>query len=686
MFYKLIKTNSRKTRKENGLFFASLIISIISFYIILSLSGQDVMIFLSRMESDAVNRILGMIPIFYTITLIILFFLIYYASKFQLLRRSHEFGVYLMMGMKRLRLFSLLLAEDLSSSIVALVIGLPVAVLLSELISLITARLVGLGIIGHQMTFSPKAAFWTAVGFLLIKLAAFLILSGKIARQEIVFLLTDAPEVSKRPLSMPIYVISLISGILFLVSAYALAIQGIAWYRFETMAFTLMLGFSGTLLLFFGLRFFIELIVKYGSRDQCLYVFNFRQLQENIIRRSTSLAISSLLILAALCCFGAGVAIAHFYGNSEQHLLDYTFTDETEEATDASSIRSALAAHHLDSSFSNLFEMKIGYVNLPENIEEAGNLPSVFQMDPIPSKDRDILLNNLGSAEDPHLIALSGYNELLAAAGLPQIILAEDEAAVYMDNDFATYAGIKAVNQILKGRPQTVLNEKPCYLTGTVQTTNLVTDRSITLSFALILPDEVFDTYTQGSYSIYLNGILDPSLTKETSLMHAISDMNNALNETGLSYESYLQNIGRQLFYVVSASYITIYLAIIFLIISNTVIGVQFLMSQQKSQRRYRTLIHLGATYKVLCQSAEKQIIWYFGLPTAVAAISSLFGVRSLFSGLLSSRTQNNFSEMLIVSAAMIFILCVVEYIYMTVVIRSSNKYLLTLMIPERDE
>lgn len=706
MFFKLIKRNSKRNRKENGLFFASLLISIIAFYIILSLSTQDVMIFLAKMESDAVNRLLTLIPVFYGITLFILFFLIYYASKFQLLRRSHEFGVYLMMGMRRLKLFALLLLEDLSSSFIALLIGLPVAILLSELISLITARFIGLGIIGHQITFSARAVLLTAAGFLFIKLAAFLILSGRIARQEIASLLVDAPEGTKRQFKKPVYASSLIIGILCLAAAYTMAIKGISWYRPDLMLLTVALGFLGTLLLFFGLRFFIELLTKYGNKDRCLHVFNFRQLQENVIHRSATLAVSSLLILAALCCFGAGVAIAHFYGNSEQHILDYTFTDPSGELLDTASVKNTLAAHGLDTRFSDLFEMKIGYALPPEDSEGAAGsedtepsedsegIPRVFYMDSVmsaisdlePSEDRDILLNNLSYTETPHLIALSGYNRLLAAAGLPEITLEKNEAFVYQDSEFTTPARIGILNQVLKDRPKTSLNDNPCYLTGTVQTASLVTDRSISLSFALIVPDKVFDEYTRGDYEIYLNGILDPELTEDTSLMRVILDMNGELSATGLSYESYLQNMGRQLFYVVAASYITIYLAIIFLIISNTVIGVQFLMGQQKSHRRYRTLIHLGATYKILCQSAEKQIKWYFGIPTAIAAVSSLFGVRALFSGLLSSRTQSNLPEMMMVSAAMIFVLCVIEYIYMTVVIRSSNKYLLTLMIPERDE
>ena len=213
-----------------------------------------------------------------------------------------------------------------------------------------------------------------------------------------------------------------------------------------------------------------------------------------------------------------------------------------------------------------------------------------------------------------------------------------------------------------------------------------MTDRSITLSFALILPDESFSYYTQDQYDIYINGILDKEITSETSLMNVIYETNRKLDNTELVYESYLQNMGRQLFYMVAASYITIYMAVIFLIVSNTLIGIQFLMNQQKVSRRYKTLIRLGATYETLCLSAKKQINWHFGIPTTAAVISSIFGVRALFTGLLSSRTQGNLSEFMLVSGAMILLLFMVESIYMTLVKRSSSRYLLTLMVPEREE
>lgn len=684
MFFELVARNSKRNRKANALFFSSLLVVIIAFYIILSLSHQDVMVFLAKMESDAVNKLLLMIPFFYGITLVILFFLVYFASKYQMEQRTHEFGVYLMMGMSRPKLFLLLLAEDFQSSIISLLVGFPVALLISEIVSLVTARMVGLGIVGHRFSISIGAVIGTAVGFILIKFLAFIILSGRIARQEIGSLLVDTPEGTKKQKAPLIYMVSLIAGVILLGSAYYLAISGSAWQQVSMMGISILLGFTGTILLFYGLRSFMDKLARKEKKHQKLQTFTFRQLQENIIRQSTALAISSLLILAALCCFGAGVAMTKSYGDSGKHIIDYTFTEQES----AAKLQEKLLEENLQNLFSSFIEMRIGHISMDAGFTDSYTMPNVLEeIEKLPaSPDKDVLINNLAGEEYPYLISLSGYNEMRVRAGLPELSLNPGEAAVYRDSEFTTPGRTEILNEIFKTKPEVMMGDKTYHLTGEVQTINIVADRSITLSFALIIPDAEFETMTEGNYEVYINAIMNPELTENTSLLMAILDVNEQLNDTGLAYESYLQSMGRQLFYSVAASYITIYLAIIFLIIANTVIGVQFLTQQRKSKRRYQTLIRLGASYEALCYSAKRQINWYFGIPILVAVFSSIFGIWSLLSGFLTMKTQPDIPILLFISMSMVFLLGVVECIYIMAVKRTSNRYLLSLIVPEREE
>lgn len=685
MFSKLIKRNSKKYRTNNGLYFSSMIISIIAFYIILSLSHQDVMIFLQKMESDAVNKLFNLIQVFYVASLIILLFLVYYASSMHIEERKHEFGVYLTLGMPRYKLFWMLMLEDFRNNIIALGIGLPIAVLISELISLITAKIVGLGIIGHKFSLSFSGIIFTIIGFMLVKLFAFIILSAKIARKEIGDLLTYTPSGTKKSLAKPFYIFSFIIGVIFLAKAYSNGISGKAWETLADMGITVSLGILGTILIFFGMRLFIDFMINLGSKRK-LHTYNFRQVQELVIQRSTALAFCSLLILAALSLFGVGASISEFSSNKQMHILDYTFMNDNPTIArdiDANKVVNKLKEIGLESKFEKIIEVKIGRPKEKGkiSIEDIVNVLKE-QGD---SENIEALIRNFEQYDGSfNLISLSAYNELRRAAKLNDIELKDNEALLYMGQNFVV--DLDLMNKVVQKNPQVQIKGKTFKITEDVQILPLVTDREITLAIAFIVPDADFAKYTDGMYSSYVSGVLSQDIVEEKGLMQAISTTNEELDKYSIKYESYIQNIGRQLFFVVSASYITIYLAIIFLVVANTIIGVQFLMGQRKSYKRYQTLIHLGATYDTLCKSANKQINWYFGLPIAIAFINSFFGVRSLLKGFVPSSSGDNILKVLAITIVIIFILGIVELIYIGVVKRNSNKYLLSIMNPKREE
>ncbi len=683
MFFDLVRRNSRRSRKENGIFFSSLLISIVAFYIVLSLPQQDVMAFLAQMESDAVSRLLQMVPLLYGVTLILLFFLVYFASKYQLQRRSHEFGIYLILGMKRSKLFAMLLAEDLWSSLLSLGIGLPVALLLAEMISLVTARLVGIGILGHQSAYSPQAILWTMAGFLGIKFLAFLILSGRIAGMEIGGMLTPLPENARPQKTAFAHKACFLLGFLILAAAYALAILGFAWTSLPLMGATLALGLAGTFLLFYGMRVVLAALAEKSKSGSGLSVFTFRQLQENVICQPCSMAISSLLILAALCCFGFGAATALYHTGQDPHVLDYTFQCDYGDVD----VEKLLENNGILQRFKDFFPIYVGHIQRGEdgaepNFEMEGALDALAQMPQ--SEERDTLLHNLEQTDYPYLISLSGYNHLLAIAGENMIELEPGEAAVYMDAEYAF--GRKLMNQMLSQGPEIHLAGESCRLSGSVQSLSLVVDRAITLSFALIVPDETFGQLTEGEHDTYWNGVLHTETVEQEGLLQAIMQTNRQLGHTALRYESYLQNIGRQLFYQTAASYVTLYLAIIFLLIANTILGVQFLMRQQKTGRRYQSLIRLGSSYQALCGTARRQARWHFGIPVAVAAASSIFGICSLFAGMLPYEMRHDIPKLSLLAGATVLLLCLAEYIYLSAVTRASRKHLLKLMEPGREE
>lgn len=683
MFFKLVFRNSVRSHKENALFMGSLIISIIAFYVVLSLGSQDVMRYLKTLEGDAIRKLFAMISVLYGFTLFIVFALIYFASKYQIERRAHEFGVYIMMGMKKTKLLLMLLLEDISSSGLALLIGLPVSVLITEVISLVTVKMVGIGFMGHQSTFSLSAALLTAAGFFLTKLLAFLILSVKLARKEVGSLLSDAPDNVRKKDYPAISAVLLILGVVCLVLAYRRGLSGNAWATVATLRDTVVLGLLGTILLFRGIRVLIGIIARKAPGGK-LSVFTFRQIEDTVIFKSGTLAICSILILVASSCLAAGIGTFASYDMYDTKRIDYTFTNIFNGSDD--DLKARLSELGVSGNFSYLDELRLShpYIVGEENYDSAFQAGEFAKLQD--ELDPDFEKHNQWGRIDgfPFMIRLSDYNALVTAMGEKPLELKDGELGLYRSGSFTYSEDLD--NLVLSKRPHVTLLGKEYVMTGKMQSAPIVTDSFIALSGALIVPDQDFDYFAAGKEEVYLNGLLDRAKYSRSTMVKTYTDINAVLDKTDLDYESYLQNMGRQLFYLVAASYVTIYLALIFLVVANTILGVQFLMGQKRASGRYKTLVKLGADHKAMYKSSKRQINWYFGLPIAVACASTFFATKSLFFGILSSRTKVNMDKMLPVVAIVAAVFCLVECVYMLIVKRSSSRFLETLMTPEREE
>lgn len=142
MFFNLTWRNAKRSRSENLIYFLTMITAVAMFYIVLSLGQQDVIRFLSEIESDAVERLLtNLLPTVYLCALLFVFFLVVFANKYQLECRSRELGLYLMFGMTKIKLFIQIMTEGLITSFLALLGGLVCGGFLSEAIPSIVEKI-----------------------------------------------------------------------------------------------------------------------------------------------------------------------------------------------------------------------------------------------------------------------------------------------------------------------------------------------------------------------------------------------------------------------------------------------------------------------------------------------------------------------------------------------------------------
>lgn len=699
MFYSLIKRNSRANRKENSIYFVSMIIAIIAFYVILSLENMDVIRFIKDMESDAVHKLLSLVPALYVFSLCVIFFLVFFTTRYQMERRNHELGMYLMMGMKRSRLFFMLIAEDLVNTLLSLLIGIPMAVLFSEITSLAVARVVGIGILWHKFTISMTGILWTVGGLLLVKLVTLVSLSGKTVQKEPQDLMKNSTVGREKQQRKTVSFSCLIAGIMLLIAAYGV---GIFARDFTLMSLNLLLGLlicgtTGTFLFFQGLYPLFNLMMKKQKGKPGLGSFTLRQLQESVFLKNGSLAAISLLALISFCCMAFGISSA--LTEKPVHHMDYTFHGEEEK------VKKTLEKSGVMEKFQVFYPMHTS--NLDTDLMVSGELEKGFY-----KLDYENILRALKAEKDsegkenvlydfeengylsvPHILCVSDYNAMLKAAGESEIPLRKNEMMLYANPEFSVGGKAEILKKILQEDLQIYLNGEPYTLRRELAEYDIVTDSAITLAYALVLPDDLFwEAASKSSVSTYWNGVLKESVVRKQGLIQAISEINQKLNQTefgnqtDLVYESYVENIGRHLFYIIAESYTTLYLGVIFLVIANTALGTQYLMYQRKTGKRYQTITALGCSYEELSRSGRTQIRWYFLLPVLVACVSAVFGIFSFTEGLLSSYFEMQKNHIIFVGILVIFVICVVEYLYMMVVMRTSDRTIRELMKRKREE
>ena len=141
MLYKLALKNIKKSVKDYSIYFFTLVIGVIIFYVFNALDSQTAMLNVSDSAREIMvlmNTFLSGVSVFVAI---VLGALIIYASNFMIKRRKKEFGVYLTLGMSKRRMSTILLTETFLIGVISMVIGLFLGVVMSQFMSVAVAHM-----------------------------------------------------------------------------------------------------------------------------------------------------------------------------------------------------------------------------------------------------------------------------------------------------------------------------------------------------------------------------------------------------------------------------------------------------------------------------------------------------------------------------------------------------------------
>ncbi len=289
-------------------------------------------------------------------------------------------------------------------------------------------------------------------------------------------------------------------------------------------------------------------------------------------------------------------------------------------------------------------------------------------------------IDTIGAA--PHLLPVSSYNRLLEAAGEEPATIRNDEAIFYLNPDFIGNTQDEmfsileriAMDAQMRGKTLLSIDGQPIVLGSSVPMKGLTADENIKIVTALIVSDEVYYKYVApDTVTVYYSFCIPRETVEKNGLLQSIMQAEKLLKPSGLYYESYLDNFGRQLFYVISGSYTTLYMGFMLLIIACAVLALQFLTQMRATRARYATLSILGARREQMKRSINQQVLWYFLLPMLLACLSGTVGVYAMQHYLHNAGVQK-LQQSLPLLLVMGSIVVLVFVIYGVATARTANR------------
>lgn len=114
----------RKSIKDYGIYFLTLVLGVAIFYMFNSLDSQQAMLTVSESTRSIIKLMIEMLGMVSVFVAVVLGLLLVYANNFLINRRKKEFGIYMTLGMGRRQISKIILIETIFVGIISLAIGI----------------------------------------------------------------------------------------------------------------------------------------------------------------------------------------------------------------------------------------------------------------------------------------------------------------------------------------------------------------------------------------------------------------------------------------------------------------------------------------------------------------------------------------------------------------------------------
>ena len=642
MLCKLSLKNIKKSIKDYAIYFFTLILGVAIFYVFNALESQTVLMDVSSSTKEIIKLMMTMLSSVSIFVSFILGFLIIYASRFLMKRRNKEFGVYLTLGMSKRKISMILFFETLFIGFLSLIVGLGIGVILSQFMSLFVANMFEADLTKFAFVFSSSACTKTIIYFSIMYLIVMIFNTFSISKCKLIDLLQGAKKSETIKLKNPILciLIFIISCIILGRAYYIVAFDTLSLQYAKDIIKPILMGVVSTFFIFWS---FSGLILRITQSSKKFYYkglnsFTLRQFSSKINTTVFSTTIICLMLFVTICLLSSCLTIKNSMNANIKELapVDVMFTTNMNMDKYYDNFRSygwndnqIKNSHYTTKEMFSLFDFDITKY-LRDYIEvNTYATPDLTMNHTLGSKLNQIRTSFPFLQYDTmeSIMKISDYNKVARFYGNEEYSLNSNEYMIVAD-----FKSMIEVRNITLENHETINlfghTLKPKYDScqdGFVEMSSNHINTGI-----IIVPDNVIDE----DYLIQ-NHLIGNYKTQDKNEITEIENNINTLAKDPKSKEYLLPSGTTKLAIkeatvglTAMATFIGLYLGIIFLISSAAILGLKELSESSDNKERFRMLRKIGTDEKMINKALFRQIGIFFMLPLILALIHSVFGIK----------------------------------------------------------
>lgn len=635
--FKLSMRNLKKSMKDYMVYFATLVLGVMIFYVFNSIDSQKAMFILDNSTMEIVEIMIETLSMVSVFVAGVLGFLIVYASGFLMKRRKGEFAIYMLLGMSKRKIAGILVLETIMIGIISLVVGLFFGVIASQGMSIVIANMFEADLTSFHFVISTQAILKTLLYFVLIYLVVIVFNVFVVGKARLISLLHAGKRNQKNYAKNPV-----LCAIVFIVAA---AILGSAYYNvtgglssissLANLGVEVAKGIVGTILVFWSFSGSLLFWVKKNKRFyyKNLNCFSMREFEDKVNSNVISGSVICIMLFFTICGLSCSQAVREganrmFLENAQCDMEIRCHQNKDEYGNKKSAIDFAKNCGFDLSIFKEMVECR---EYIPDE-EEASEFHGLSFM------------------------TLSDYNALMTLYQNDSIELEDGKYAI-----ICNYVRMKPFyNQGIEDGWKVEIAGKTyeSQFSSCVENAIYMSDTASNFGI-MVLPDEAIQAYIAGKeepfYIQFIAGnyrdTSKENIDKIEKYLGSDEYIENVETYMNIQTRSMLRKdtVG----YSTLVVFLGLYLGFVFLISAAAILSLKELSGAADNKQKYTILRKLGVDEQMIMRSLFAQSLVFFLLPLLLAVVHSIFGIQTgMF--ILETFGRTGFKTAILISAGII--------------------------------